>query len=157
GTAGGTAAIAGQFIRSTDPAVQPTFFPLENTTPQQLHYVANSNGSGTEFQVIFRRAIFSPISTPSPGATNPPLARTWLFNAFVTQANAGNQLVFVDSMGRGGPTDTTYTDQPPLQVCQSFDTVYTKVQDVYPPPDPAAQIAGVEIANNGSSPPSCPP
>jgi len=156
GTGGGTYARAIQFLKNSNPVIPPAFLTLI-TTPQQLQYIPNSNGSGTEFQVTFQRSIFTPISTPSPGVSPSPLAHTWLFNAFVTQSSANNQLIFVDSMGQGGATDTTFTDQPPLSVCQSFDTVYTKVQDISPPTDPSSQIVSVEIANNGSSPPSCPP
>jgi hypothetical protein len=165
GANGGTFATAFQWIKNpTNPAIPPhlqALFP----TQAQIQYVPNSNGTGTEFTVTFQRQIFRNLVTPTPGptptpvgATPPPYSQQWTFNAFVTQANAQNQLVFVDSMGVGGATDTTWTDSPPLgAICTDFDQVYYKLADINPPSDPSAQIASVEIANNGSTPPPCPP
>jgi hypothetical protein len=161
GIGGATYAHAGQFVKNSNPAIPPHFQQLI-TSPQQLQYVANSNGTGTEFTVTFTRSIFRPIATPSPGptptpkATPTPYAPNWTFNAFVTQANSQNQLTFVDSMGQGGATDTTYSNSPALGgICTNFDTVYYKIQDINPPTSAAAQLVSVEIANNGSPP--CPP
>jgi hypothetical protein len=149
-----------QFVKNNNPVIPPTFYRLL-TSPTQFQYVANSNGSGTEFTVTFQRAIFQSIASPSPApspTSSPLYARNWTFNAFVTQANTQNQLIFEDSMGQGGATDTSYSDSPPLpSICSNFDTVYYKQQDINPPSDPAAQIVSVEIANNGSSPPPCQP
>jgi len=164
GFGGGTFANAYQFIKNpTNPAIPPVFQNL-HPGPAQIQYVPNSNGTGTEFTVYFQRAIFKNLATPTPGpgptptGTPPPYARYWTFNAFVTQANATNQLIFLDSMGVGGATDTTFTDSPPLgSICSDFDNVYYKIADINPPSDPSAQIASVEIANNGSTPPPCPP
>jgi hypothetical protein len=162
GIGGSTFAYPIQFLKNSNPTIPPTFLHVI-TTPQQFQLIPDSNGSGTEFEVIFQRSIFTPINgpspSPSPSGSPHPYARTWYFNAFVTQANSQNQLIFVDSMGQGGPTDTTYSDSPPLAICTNFDTVYTKVQDITPPSNPAAQITSIEFANNGlySPPPACPP
>ena len=94
GNGGATSARAFQFVRNTqNPHITPSFQPLP-TTPQQFQYNPNSNGTGTEFSVIFQRSVFIGVQ-PSPL----PLATPWLFNAFTTQANVQGNLVFVDSMG----------------------------------------------------------
>jgi hypothetical protein len=160
GSGGGTFANAFQFIKNpTNPAIPPHFQPLF-VGPSQMQYVANSNGSGTEFTVTFQRGIFKNIASPTPGPTPTPTgspapyAKTWTFNAFVTQANAQNQLVFVNSMGVGGPTDTTWVS-PPLPICTNFDNPVFALSGYGQIPGPA-QIVSVEIANNGSNVP-CPP
>jgi hypothetical protein len=163
GVGGGTFANAIQFIKNpTNPAIPP--YPQNlHAGPAQIQYIPNNNGTGTEFAVTFQRAIFKNLATPTPGpgptptGSPPPYAQQWTFNAFVAQANTQGQLIFLDSMGPGGATDTTYSDTPLLgTVCTSFDTVYYKLADINPPSDPAASIASVEIANNGSNRP-CPP
>ncbi|HEY1978057.1 MAG TPA: hypothetical protein VGG89_16015 [Candidatus Baltobacteraceae bacterium] len=147
GANGATAAQAVQWRKSTTVVSSP--YPLFlGTTPQQLEYLPNSNGTGTEFTITVSRSLFRN-STPSP------YAKTWLFNAFVTQANAQGQMIFVDSMGVGGATDTTWVS-PPLPICTNFNNPYYKNVDINPPSDPAAQIVSVEIANNGASL-ACPP
>lgn len=161
GVGGITASRAIQFIKNPqNPAIPPTFFPLQ-TSPQQLQYVANSNGSGTEFTVTVQRSIFFARATPTPGPTPtptgspPPYAKSWTFNAFVTQANAQNQLIYVNSMGVGGPTDTTWVS-PVLPICTNFDNVVFALSSGLQIPEPA-QIVSVEIANNGAPPFVCPP
>ena len=157
----GTYATPYQFIRSSiNPGAPPAPQKI-GTTANQLQYVANSNGSGTEFTVTFQRAIFINHATPTPGptptpATSPtPYAKGWTFNAFVTQANAQNQWIFVNSMGVGGATDTTWVS-PPLPICTSFDRV-VNARSGYNQIPQSAQIITVELANNGSTPPPCPP
>ena len=157
----GTYANAIQFIKNpNNPAIPPTFQRLI-TGSSQLQYVSNSNGSATEYTVTFQRAIFRPINSPTPGPTPTPTgspapyAKNWTFNAFVTQANTQNQLVFVNSMGVGGPTDTTWVS-PNFQICTNFDNVNFALSSGLQIPAPA-QIITVEIANNGSTPPPCPP
>lgn len=159
GINGGTSAQAAQWRKSTG-VVGPPFLQFLGTSPQQLQYLANSNGSGTEFTITVSRSIFrNPTPSPAPGQTpgpSPtPYAKAWLFNAFVTQANQQGQMVFVDSMGIGGGTDTTWVS-PVLPICTNFDNPYFKNADLNPPSDPAAQIVSVEIANNGATL-ACPP
>jgi hypothetical protein len=154
GNGGSTAAVAVQFIKNSNPAIPPHFQPLV-TTPQQLQYVPNSNGTGTEVQVIFDRSILNPIQA-SPSPSPPPLSSLYLFNGFVTQNTPLGTLVFLDSMGQGGATDTSYVS-PQLDINTCFDQVYTKLQDINPPSDPAAQIVSVEIANNPSPGPHSSP
>jgi hypothetical protein len=72
----------------------------------------------------------------------------------VTQSNTQNALIFVNSMGVGGPTDTTWVS-PPLPICTNFDNVVFALSSGQQIPEPA-QIVSVEIANNGSNRP-CPP
>ena len=153
---GATAAQPYQWIKGANPAASPAAHPFQ-VSPNQLQYVVNSNGSGTEFTLTFARSIFvsHAAATPTPGASAAPYAKTWLFNAFVTQANSQGQMLFVDSMGAGGGTDTTWVS-PPLPICTNFDNPYYKNADLNPPSDPAAQIASVEIANNGATR-TCPP
>jgi hypothetical protein len=157
GAGGGVSAKAIQFVTNPAyPAVTPTWFPLQ-TSAQQLQLTPNSNGSDTEFTVTFRRGIFRPVNPPSPGPTGTPApyAKSWTFNAFVTQANAQNQLIFVNSMGVGGPTDTTWVS-PTLPICTNFDQTVNAISSGLQIPEPA-QLVTVELANNGSTPPPCPP
>jgi len=119
GIGGGTFANAYQFIKNpTNPAIPPVWQNL-HAGPVQIQYIPNSNGTGTEFSVLFQRAIFKNLATPTPGpgptpkTTAPPYSQQWTFNAFVAQANPTGQLIFLDSMGPGGATDTTYSDSPP--------------------------------------------
>ena len=149
-----------QFIKNpTNPAVPPTAQRL-GVTPSQLQFLANSNGSGTEFTVTVQRAIFRTSATPTPGPTPTPTgspqpySKVWTFNAFVTQANTQNQWIFVNSMGIGGPTDTTWVS-PKLPICTNFDNVVFALSNGDQIPEPA-QLLSVELANNGTNTP-CPP
>ncbi len=144
GAGGATFARAIQFVKNSNPHIPPAFVPVI-TTPQQFQYTANSNGTGTELTIIFQRSIFnSIIQSPAPSPT--PLANNWLFNAFTTQANNQNQLVYIDSMGAGGPVDPQY-NSPTLPTLQCFDDpLYALSSGLQI--DPPAQIVSVEIANN---------
>ncbi|HEY3676670.1 MAG TPA: hypothetical protein VGK84_11840 [Candidatus Tumulicola sp.] len=149
GGGGATSARAIRFIRSsTNPKIPPVPFYLTGVTPQQLQYFFNSNGTGTEFNVIFQRSIFL-AGQSSP----PPLARNWTFNAFTTQGNSFNNMTFVDSMGAGGPNQPQYVS-PTLPTYQCFDTnpLYALSSGLII--DPPAQIVSTEIANNPSPVPS---
>jgi hypothetical protein len=160
GTGGATFANAIQFIKNPlSPQVPPVFQNLR-AGPTQVQYVANSNGTGTEFTVTFQRGIFKNLATPTPGpgptptGSPPPYAKAWTFNAFVTQANTQGQLIFANSMGVGGQTDTTWVS-PTLPICTNFDNVVFALSSGLQIPAPA-QIVSVELANNGSNTP-CPP
>lgn len=156
GLNGGTAAQPYQWIKGTNPAASPAALPF-SVSPSQLQFAVNSNGTGAEFTVTFQRSIFvsHAAATPTPGPSSTPYAKTWLFNAYVTQANQRGQMIFVDSMGVGGATDTTWVS-PKLPICTNFDNPIYKIADASPPSDPAAQIVSVEIANNGATL-TCPP
>jgi hypothetical protein len=152
GAGGATFAGVGQFLKNSNPVIPPTLL-FVHTTPQLFQYIPNSNGTNTEFQMTFQRAVFNPIN-PSPSPS--PLSHIWLFNAFTTQANVQNQLLFLDSMGAGGAIDTTFVS-PQLNINTCFDQVVFKQQDINPPSDPAAQIVSIEIANNPSPGPNISP
>ena len=145
GVNGATAAYPIQFVKNpSQPHATPHFQYLP-TTPQNFQYNLNSNGAGTEVTVIFQRAIFThPINSPAPSPT--PVSNTWLFNAFTTQANSQAQLVFVDSMGAGGPGVPQYSS-PSLNITQCFDNLLYALSSGLQI-DPPAQIVSVELANN---------
>lgn len=154
GVGGATFASAVQFIKDpSNPHVPPAFFHVQ-TTPQQFQYTANSNGTGTEFNVIFQRSVFLQIlKSPSPSPT--PFANGWRFNAFTTQANPSNQLIFVDSMGAGGPVDPQW-NSPVTDIRQCTDNTYYALSSGLQI-DPPASIASVEISNNPSPGPDSAP
>ena len=139
-----------QLVRSSqNPHIPPQPLPL-GTTPQTFSYNLNANGGGTEFQILAQKRIFvSPSPSPSPSSTPSNL---WTFNAFVTQANSAGQWLFVDSMGAGGPSDPQFSS-PVLCMTEPFDNTYNSRGFV--PPEPAAEITSVEIANNPASPAPC--
>lgn len=154
GIGGATAASAVQFVKNpSNPHVTPYFRHLI-TTPQQFQYNANSNGTGTEFTVVFQRSIFNSVSN-SPGPSPTPFNNVWRFNAFTTQANPSNQLIFVDSMGAGGPVDPQW-NSPPIDIRQCTDNTYYALSSGLQI-DPPASIVSVEIANNPSPSPSSNP
>jgi hypothetical protein len=147
GLGGATFATPWEFLHNpSQPKAMPALIRL-GTTPQQFQYSVNSNGTGTEFSVIFSRVIFNNILN-SPGPSPPPVSTNWTYNAFTTQANVQGQLVFVDSMGAGGP-------QPPQYVSPTISTTQCSDQTFYALSsglqiDPPAQIVSVEIGNNPS-------
>lgn len=160
GVGGATFARAIQFVKNpSNPHIPPQFLPLI-TTPQQFQYNANSNGSGTEFTILFQRSIFTPVVKLNPEGNSPtpsptPFANGWRFNAFTTQANPSNQLIFVDSMGAGGPVDPQW-NSPVIDIRQCTDTTFYALSSGLQI-DPPASIASVEIANNPSPAPSAAP
>ena len=152
GVGGATFARAIQFVKNpSNPHAPPAFLPLI-TTPQQFQYTANSNGTGTEFSILFQRSIFNSI-LKSPGPSPTPISPVWYFNAFTTQANPSNQLIFIDSMGAGGPVDPQW-NSPPLDVRQCTDQTYYALSSGLQI-DPPAQILSVEVGNNPSPAPTC--
>ncbi|HEX4013163.1 MAG TPA: hypothetical protein VHX17_04630 [Candidatus Cybelea sp.] len=131
-----------------NPHQPPIWFPII-TTPQTFFYNLDANGTGTEFSIRSAKSVFlyNPSPTPSPTSSPPQI---WTFNAFVAQNNGTGQWYFVDSMGNGGPIDPQYVS-PQLDMQTCFDNTY--YGGTYTPPDPAAQIASIEIANNPSKHP----
>jgi hypothetical protein len=156
GTGGTTYAKPVQFVRNANPHISPAWLPL-GTTPAQFSFNPDSNGSGTEFSMLFQQSIFKGISSPSPGPSptgSPrPFAQTWTFNAFVTQASSQGVWLFYDSMGAGGPTLPEFVS-PQLCITEPFDNTYYAVYSQGP--DPSAQIVSVQIANNPTHPTPCP-
>jgi hypothetical protein len=137
-----------QFRRSaSNPHIPPAWLRL-GTTPQIFSYNLNSNGSGTEFSILAqKRVLSSPMPSPSP------TSNVWTFNAFVAQASNLGEWTMYDSLGAGGPTDPQFVS-PQLCMTEPFDNTY--YSQGYVPPDPAAQIVSVELANNPVSPSPCP-
>ena len=123
----------------------PPYWQVLYPTPQQFSYNFNANGTGSEFSILAqKRVLASPMPSPSP------TSNVWTFNAFTAQATNQGPWTFYDSMGAGGPTDPQYVS-PKLNMLQCFDNTYFASNFV--PPDPAAQIVSVEIANNPAANP----
>jgi hypothetical protein len=145
-----------QFVRNANPHISPAWLPL-GTTPTQFSFNPDSNGSGTEFSMLFQQSIFKGISSPSPGPSptgSPrPFAQTWTFNAFVTQASSQGVWTFYDSMGAGGPVVPEFVS-PTLCITEPFDNTYYAIYSQGQ--DPSAQIVSVELANNPAHPTPCP-
>ena len=150
GNGGSTYAQPVEFIKNSNPHIPPHFQVL-GFTPQNFIYNSNSNGTGTEFNVVFQRAIFLGVPQASPK----PLAANWTWNAFTTQAAVQNNLVFVDSMGAGGPNPPQYSS-PVLPTYTCFDNTNFALSSGLQI-DPPAQIVSVEIANNPSPAPNAQP
>lgn len=148
GSGGNAYAEAIQFVRNKNPHIPPYWYKLQ-TTPQQFSFNPNSNGSGSEFSMLFQKAIFKGIASPSPSpSASPPT--TWTFNAFTTQANQ-NQWYFLDSLGPGGPVDPQFVS-PKLCVTEPFDNTYYAY---YTTSDPSAEIVSIEISNNPTVTKTC--
>ncbi len=153
GSGGTTFAKPVQLLRNSNPHIPPAWLPL-GTTPQQFSYNPNSNGSGTEFSMLFQQRIFvgaSPQPTPSGTGTAPPFAQVWKFNAFTAQAVSGGQWTFLDSLGAGGPVDPQFVS-PGVCITEPFDNTYYAY---FMPSDPAAQIVSIEFSNNPVNPKPC--
>ncbi len=149
GTGGTVFAKPVEFVRNANPHISPAWLPL-GTTPAQFSFNPDSNGSGTEFSMLFQQSIFKGIASPAP--TSGP-ADTWTFNAFVTQASSQGQWLFYDSMGAGGPTLPEFVS-PSLCITEPFDNTYYAIYSQGQ--DPSAQIVSVELANNPAHPSPCP-
>lgn len=145
----GTSAGPVQFIRSNvNQHIPPAFHPL-GTTPALFQYNPNSNGSGSEFTVIFSRSIFTQAPVPSPAPSSSPVANTWLFNAF-TATGTGGSMQFADSLGAGGPNPNGPQwpcGQNPLHTRQAFDNTYTALY-TGAQINQSAQITTITIGNN---------
>lgn len=176
GSGGVVQAEAYDFYRPANSAQVPVFYPIV-TTPQDLTFLQNSNGLGTEFTVEFARsiALFNVTATATPSASPATSVRTnattspsaspsasptatasgvtvgtdWNFNFFVlsgqvTEFESEGNLQIIDSLGSGGPNDTTY-QSPTLNTATDFDITFY-VQAGSHPSIPDA-LTGGEIAN----------
>jgi len=105
---------------------------------------------GTQFEVQFKRAIFSNLVSPSPPATPIPSSTSWLANCFVTsQGTVGQSETSyspVDSLGQGGGSDNTYVFTPALATTAAFDQTYNALAQNAP--TQSAVIENCEFANN---------
>ena len=118
----------------------------EQFSPSQVILTLNTNGSNTEFTLMFDRRLFFGIPpaspTPPPPTTQPQ--SNWTFN-FITTDNSFHPL---DALGIGGPMDTSFN--VPLPVSTTFDFLQqlTVPAGATKAGTPAAQLAGGEIINN---------
>jgi len=90
----------------------------------------NAGGSQTVSPVV-------PAGAPAPN---------WNFNFFIAQGPPNN-LIPVDSLGYGGPNDTSYTS-PTLNTGIQFDVPITVQQGNHPTDQGADNIQSGEMANN---------
>ena len=95
----------------------------------------------------------SPSGSPSPSPTSSgvTVSNLWNYNFFVVQGQvqqfeSQGSLTIIDSLGAGGPNDTTYVSQV-LDVSTAFDTGAFYSQTGSHPSIPDA-LAGGDIANN---------
>jgi hypothetical protein len=146
GNGGSSYAQPVHYLDNMNPHIPP-YPQILGTTPQTFSYNLNPDGTGTEFQILAQRRIFS-----SPGPSPSPTPNVWTFNAFVYQQNGSGLWQFYDSLGAGGPIDPQFVS-PNLCMTEPFDNTY--YGRGFTPPDPAAQITSIEIANNPVSPMPC--
>ena len=169
GAGGAVQAYAYFYYRPANTSQIPVLYPI-GATQQDLILTQNSVN---QFTVVFSRslALFSATSspTPSPTASASPSASPsgspsptptgsgvgvsslWNFNFFVLQGQVTNyesqgNLDITDSLGAGGPNDTTYVS-PQLDVSTAFDTGAFYAQTGSHPSTSDA-LAGGDIANN---------
>jgi hypothetical protein len=172
---GAVNAVPVQFISSSNaPGAVPAVYPL-TVPPQDIIFNADYNGTGTEFQIEFDRAIFSnllstptpkptPTPTPTPiGATPTPVptasptpivSTVWKFNCFVTSqgttggsfGGAGNtNYAPVDSLGIGGGSDTSFSS-PNLATTTAFNITQNAL-NASGGPTQSANIVSCEFQN----------
>jgi hypothetical protein len=165
GSNGSVTAQAFYYYRPASTAQLPVLYPI-GATPQQLILMPNSNGLGTEFTVTFSRTLASfnvsgssPTPTtsatsssspsPSPTGSGVGVGTNWNFNLFVVsgsvvQGESAGALTILDSLGSGGPTDTSYTS-PTLDTATPFDITVQVLAGNHPSiPD---ALAGGILAN----------
>jgi hypothetical protein len=140
--------------------------------PQLINYVPNSGGNptgGGEFTVDFARALLYGVNpagsptptaagtaTPTPVAGSSPVAvatlnpnvqpttsaqHVWAMNFITTDPNG----VPIDSMGLGGPTDTTFSYT--VDTTQAVDNTVTKPYGTSTVSNASAQLQGFEVIN----------
>jgi hypothetical protein len=142
--------------------------------PQLINYVPNSGGNpsgGGEFTITFSRSLLygvnpggtptptatkTPTPTPTPTGSSAPVAtvtlnpnvqpttaaqETWAINFITTDTNG----VPIDSMGIGGPTDTTFSYT--VDTTQAVDNTITKATGTSTVQNLSAQLQGFEVIN----------
>ena len=130
---------------------------IVRTSSSQTTLTPSDNGQGTEFALVFPRALLNaplgPSALPCSSSRLSPaptmLASRWKFNFFVIDPSALNSPTHgvLDSLGTGGPTDTSYNGAI-IDTTTQNNTPIIKVTDITGfPSDPNAQIAGGEIDN----------
>ena len=119
----------------------------------------NDNGQGTEFGVLFPRALFylpspaspspgpAPSTTPAPSGLPNPVPtttpqQTWYINFFTLDAASTSP---IDALGATGISDTSFS--LPLLTTATFDQQIYKPAGADQVSDPAAFISGGEIIN----------
>ena len=134
GNGGSPIARAIEFVKNpSNPKATPAFQPLI-TTPQQFAFTAKSGGAGTEFTILFQRSIFSNGLAPQP-----PVATTWLFNAFTVPSSGSGT---IDSMG----SCPSCFASPKLPIGEVFAQTIPAAQKHAI--DPSAEIVSIAVANN---------
>ncbi|MGB6984769.1 MAG: hypothetical protein WBD74_02200 [Candidatus Aquilonibacter sp.] len=124
--------IIASFNVTTSPTPSPTASPTASPTPTPT---ASSSAS----------------PSPGPTASGVGVSNLWNFNFFVVQGvvsqyESQGTLQIIDSLGAGGPNDTTYIS-PQLDISTPFDTGAFYVQAGTHPSIPDS-IASGDIANN---------
>jgi hypothetical protein len=144
-----------------------------NVNPATTNLQLNTDGTNTQFTLIFPRSQLAlppptaptptaspvgtskPTSSPTPaptGATPGPTPvssptvssqSTWCLNLFTTDNST--QFNVLDALGLG-PTDQSFSSGC-FDVNQPQDIVYQQPQELNPPPDASSQLASMEIIN----------
>ncbi len=118
---------------------------------RSLLYGVNPGGTPAPTTTASATPTAAASATPAPAATatlNPNVQPTttaqhvWAINFITTDPNG----VPIDSMGLGGPTDTTF-GQGIFDTTQSFDFVYNKPQGTGTVQNISAQLQGFEVIN----------
>lgn len=130
------------------PSALPCSSSLVSPAPVPVSPTPTSTATSTTSPPVPSPTGTSPSPSPSPTGTSPAaptnLANTWKFNFFTINASSGQVL---DSLGTGGPTDTSY-NQAVIDTTTTNQTPIIKQTDITgAPSDPAAAIAGGEIDN----------
>jgi hypothetical protein len=176
GAAGTIAPYAYYYYRPSNTTQAPVLYPIGATPQQVIlqsnsngqgtqftvifdTIIASFNVTTTPSPSPTTSASASPTPTasasaspfPSPTGSGVGVSNLWNFNFFVVQGTVSQyesqgSLQIIDSLGAGGPNDTTYISQQ-LNLATSFDTGAFYVQAGTHPSIPDA-IAGGDIANN---------
>jgi hypothetical protein len=176
GAGGSIAPFAYYYYRPNNTSQAPVLYPIGATPQQLIlqpnsngqgtqftvifdTIIASFNVTTTPTPSPTASATASPTPSPSSSASPSPsptgsgvgVSNLWNFNFFVVQGlvqqyESQGTLQIIDSLGAGGPNDTTYLSQQ-LDISTSFDTGAFYVQAGTHPSIPDA-IASGDIANN---------
>jgi len=121
--------------------------------PQLINYVPNSGenpSGGGEFTITFARTLLYSVpaqTSAQPIAQPTTLAQhVWSINFITADPNGSPPGIPVDSMGIGGPTDTTFRYQ--VDTTRAVDNVITKAAGTPTVQNPSAQLQGFEVINS---------